>query len=438
MKPGLDKAELSTTTRPNQDLFRHVNGSWLDSTKIPEDRAVFGSFHMLADDSELAVKEILEDAANNPLPGVSQQIGDLYASFLDEERIEKLGATPLLADLEKIAAVSDLGQLHRLMGYLERMGVGGLWGSYIDNDPGNPERYLVHFYNGGLGLPDKDYYTDEKYQDVRDEYPKHIARMLVLAGWDKAEADSKASQILELESMIASKHWSRVESRDAEKTYNPKTFAELKALTPSILWDEYLSGLGLTDSFLERNVVMMPSFFEGMSDVLVPENLEALKTWLSWVYIRAQAPYLSGDFVAERFSFYGTKLTGQPVNRLRWKRAVSLVEGSLGEAVGQIYVNKHFPASSKSQMDTLVAHLIEAYRQSIDKLDWMTTQPRERLRKSCRSSPPRLVTRLSGTTTRASLFLAKTCCRTFKTFPRGSLILRSRKLVRLLIVMNGT
>ncbi|MGZ0244365.1 MAG: peptidase M13, partial [Actinomycetales bacterium] len=164
MKPGLDKAELSQTTKPTQDLFRHVNGSWLDSTEIPEDKAVFGSFHMLADDSELAVKEILEEAANNPLPGVSQQIGDLYASFLDEDRVEKLGATPLVDGLSKVNAVSNLKELHSLMGHLERMGVGGLWGSYIDNDPGNPERYLVHFYNGGLGLPDKDYYTDEKYK----------------------------------------------------------------------------------------------------------------------------------------------------------------------------------------------------------------------------------------------------------------------------------
>ena len=276
------------------------------------------------------------------------------------------------------------------MGHLERMGVGGLWGSYIDNDPGNPERYLVHFYNGGLGLPDKDYYTDEKYKDVREEYPQHISRMLVLAGLTQEEADSKADQILELETKIASKHWSRVESRDAEKTYNLKTFSELKTLAPSILWDEYLSGLGLTDSFLEWNVVMMPSFFEGLADVLTAENLDALKAWLGWVYIRAHAPYLSSDFVAERFSFYGTKLTGQPVNRSRWKRAVSLVEGSLGEAVGQIYVDKHFPASSKSQMDTLVAHLIEAYRQSIDKLEWMTDATKERAQEKLSKFTPKI------------------------------------------------
>lgn len=390
MKPGLDKAELSSSISPTQDLFRHVNGSWLDNTEIPEDKAVYGSFYLLADDSELAVRQILEEASDNPTAGVSQQIGDLYASFLDEDKIEQLGAQPLAEDLAKIAAVSDFKQLFRLIGALERTGVGGLWGSYIDNDPGNPERYLVHLYNGGLGLPDKDYYTDEKYLDVRTEYPLHMARMFELAGWSKADAEKSAKLILELETKIAAIHWSRVESRDAEATYNLKTFADLKNLNPSIHWDEYLSGLGLTDSFLEWNVVMMPSFFEGLDKILVEENLESLKTWLSWIFIRAHAPYLSKDFVSERFAFYGTTLTGQPVNRPRWKRAVSLVEGSLGEAVGQIYVEKHFPASSKTQMDKLVAHLIEAYRQSIDQLEWMTAETKAKAQQKLNKFTPKI------------------------------------------------
>lgn len=390
MKPGLETASFNLSTKPTRDLFQHVNGGWLDKTEIPEDKAVYGSFYMLADDAELAVKEILEEAAADPKPGVSQQIGELYASFLDEERIQKLGAAPLAADLEKISSVSNLKELFHLMGQLERMGVGGLWGSYIDNDPGNPERYLVHFYNGGLGLPDKDYYTDEKYQDVKSEYPLHISRMFELAGVDKSTANKNAANILALETLIASKHWSRVESRDAEKTYNLKTFEELKKLTPSILWEEYLAGLELTDSFLEWNVVMMPSFFEGLSEVLTMEHLETLKVWLSWLFIRAHAPYLSDDFVAERFSFYGTKLTGQPVNRSRWKRAVSLVEGSLGEAVGKIYVEKHFPPSSKTQMDKLVAHLIEAYRQSIDQLDWMTDETKQKAQTKLQKFTPKI------------------------------------------------
>ena len=374
MKPGLDKAELNHSIRPQDDLFRHVNGLWLENTSIPEDQAVYGSFMILRDDSELAVKEVLEDAAANPRPGVAQQIGDLYASFLDEDRIEKLGAQPLKDGLDRIASVSNRSEFFRLLGALEREGVPGIWGSYVDNDAGNPERYLVHMYQGGIGLPDKDYYTDEKYEDIRTEYVPHISRMLMLAGWSATDAIDAAQAIYALESKIATHHWSRVESRDAEKTYNLKDLAGLKSLNKKILWDEYLAGAQLKNSLLDWNVVMMPSFFEGIEELLSDDHLETWKLWLSWVLVRSYAPYLSSGFVEERFAFYGTKLTGQPVNRPRWKRAVGLVEGSLGEAVGQIYVEKHFPASSKKKMEELVGHLIEAYRQSITNLDWMTEE----------------------------------------------------------------
>ncbi|MEY5024066.1 MAG: hypothetical protein RL569_979 [Actinomycetota bacterium] len=374
MKPGLDKAELNHSIRPQDDLFRHVNGLWLENTSIPEDQAVYGSFMILRDDSELAVKEVLEDAAANPRPGVAQQIGDLYASFLDEDRIEKLGAQPLEDGLDRIASVSNRSEFFRLLGALEREGVPGIWGSYVDNDAGNPERYLVHMYQGGIGLPDKDYYTDEKYEDIRTEYVPHISRMLMLAGWSATDAIDAAQAIYALESKIATHHWSRVESRDAEKTYNLKDLAGLKSLNKKILWDEYLAGAQLKNSLLDWNVVMMPSFFEGIEELLSDDHLETWKLWLSWVLVRSYAPYLSSGFVEERFAFYGTKLTGQPVNRPRWKRAVGLVEGSLGEAVGQIYVEKHFPASSKKKMEELVGHLIEAYRQSITNLDWMTEE----------------------------------------------------------------
>ena len=378
MKPGLDKAELNHNIRPQDDLFRHVNGQWLENTPIPEDQAVYGSFMILRDDSELAVKEVLEEAAANPRPGVAQQIGDLYASFLDEDRIEKLGAEPMQDGLGRISNISDRKDLFKLLGAFEREGLPGIWGSYVDNDAGNPERYLVHLYQGGIGLPDKEYYTDEKYEDIRTEYVPHISRMLMLAGWSATDAIEAAQTIFDLEAKIAKHHWSRVESREAEKTYNLKDLAGLKALNKKILWDEYLAGAELKSSLLDWNVVMMPSFFEGIEDLLADEHLEAWKLWLSWVLVRSYAPYLSSAFVEERFAFYGTKLTGQPVNRPRWKRAVGLVEGSLGEAVGQIYVEKNFPASSKQKMEVLVGHLTEAYRQSIKNLDWMTEETKVR------------------------------------------------------------
>ncbi|MEY3972209.1 MAG: hypothetical protein RLY84_602 [Actinomycetota bacterium] len=378
MNPGLDKAAINQSIRPQDDLFRHVNGSWLDNTEIPEDKAVYGSFHMLADDSELAVKAILEEAANDPKPGVSQQIGNLYSSFLDEERIEKLGSDPIKPGLERIEAINDYADFFSMIGAFERAGVSGLWGSYVDNDPGNPERYLVHLYQGGIGLPDKDYYTDEKYQEIREAYAVHLAKLFELAGWSEVEAKENAKQIYALEEKIAAVHWNRVESRDAEKTYNLRTFAQLKELSPNIGWADYLAGASLKENLLSENVVMMPSFFEGLSKLLTKENLTVFKLAMAMDLIRSYAPYLSSNFVEERFSFYGQKLTGQPVNRPRWKRAVTVVEGSLGEAVGQLYIERHFPAQSKTRMDALVSYLIKAYEMSIKSLDWMSDETKQK------------------------------------------------------------
>ena len=390
MQPGLDKAGIKSSIRAQDDLFRHVNGAWFDETEIPEDKAVYGSFHILADDSELAVKEILEEASKDPRTGVSQQIGDLYASFLDQEKIDSQGSDPIRPDLERINAVSTLDDYFVLLAQLERQGISGLWGSYIDNDAGNPERYLVHLYQGGLGLPDEDYYFNEKYQDIREDYVPHLSRMLMLSGIEASDAISQAKAIFELETKIAKFHWNRVEVRDAEKTYNLKSFEDLKNLSRNVPWDEYLKASKLEASFLEWNVVATPSFFEGLDSILIVENLEALKSWLKLGLIRAYAPYLASEFVDERFSFYGKKLTGQPMNRPRWKRAVTLVQGGLGEAIGEIYVQKHFPPTSKNHMDKLVGHLIEAYRQSISELDWMTQETKVRALEKLEKFTPKI------------------------------------------------
>jgi putative endopeptidase len=390
MKPGLDSASINPKINPTHDLFRHVNGTWLDETEIPEDKAVFGSFHMLADDAELAVREVLEAAAANPTQGVAQQIGDLYSCFLDEEAIEQRGSEPLESDLTRIAAVGNNEDLFTLLGEFEAEGGSGLWGSYIDNDPGDPERYLVHLYQGGLGLPDESYYFDEKYEEIREQYVPHISRMLMLAGSDATSAIEEAKAIFELETKIAKHHWDRVESRDAEKTYNLKSFEELKHLSTSIPWDAYINGMNYKKPLMSEVVVMMPSFFEGLGELLYPENLESIKSLLKLMAIRSYAPYLSSGFVDERFAFYGKTLTGQPINRPRWKRAVTLVEGSLGEAIGQIYVDKYFPQSSKAHMDKLVGHLIEAYRQSIDGLTWMTPETKAKAQEKLSKFTPKI------------------------------------------------
>ena len=376
--PGIDATSLSKQTRAQDDLFRHVNGSWLDKTEIPEDKAIYGSFHMLADASEEAVKLILEEAAANPKPGVSQQIGDLYACFLDEAKANELGAEPIKADLDRVQAISSLGDATKLLGEFERTGTSGIFGMYVDNDPNDPTRYQVNLYQGGLGLPDEAYYREEKHKEILEAYQVHVGKMFALAGWDKAKAEAAAKTVVELETTLASKHWDNVATRDADKTNNPTKFAELQKLTPTFDWKLWFAGSGIDPKALEESIVMMPSFFEGLSAVYSESNLESLKTWLSWNVISSKAAYLSQEFVDERFSFYGTKLTGAPVNRARWKRAVSLVEGSLGEAVGKIYVEKYYPPEAKAKMDQLVDYLIQAYRQSIQELEWMSEETKKK------------------------------------------------------------
>jgi putative endopeptidase len=378
LTPGIDASSLDKQTRAQDDLFRHVNGTWLDNTAIPEDKAIYGSFHMLADASEEAVKLILEEAAANPKPGVSQQIGDLYACFLDEAKANELGAEPIKADLNQVAQLKTIGEATKLLGEFERTGTSGIFGMYVDNDPNDPTRYQVNLYQGGLGLPDEAYYREDKHKEILEAYQVHVGKMFELAGWDKEKAEAAAKTVVELETTLASKHWDNVATRDADKTNNPTKFADLQKLTPTFEWNLWFEGAGIDPKVLSESIVMMPSFFEGLDSVYSEENLEHLKTWLSWNVISSKAAYLSQEFVDERFAFYGTKLTGAPVNRARWKRAVSLVEGSLGEAVGKIYVEKYYPPEAKAKMDQLVEYLIQAYRESIQELEWMSDETKKK------------------------------------------------------------
>ena len=370
-KPGLDFDNFDKSVRPQDDLFRHVNGTWLREFSIPEDQATYGSFQLLRDLSEKQVHEILEEAAANPQPGVSQKIGDMYRSFSDEAQANALGKTPIDADLDRIANIKDLESLTELIGELSVQGIDSLFGMYVNNDPGNPDRYLVNIYQGGLGLPDEAYYHDEKYAEFREAYVPFIANILQLAGWSQSDADDAAKRIFEFETALSKHHWNVVDSRDAEKTYNLFTLDQLEELSGNFNWRTWLKGADIKQNVLAENVVLTPSFFEGLDSVYTQENLETLKLWLAFNLISQMAPYLSDDFVNTRFEFYGKKLNGAPQLRARWKRAVQAVEGSLGEAVGEIYVAKHFPPAAKARMDELVHNLIEAYRESILGLDWM-------------------------------------------------------------------
>ncbi|WP_454114531.1 M13 family metallopeptidase [Microbacterium lacticum] len=375
LRSGIELSELSPGVRPQDDLFGHVNGAWLERTEIPEDKARWGSFHLIAEQAERDVRAIIEASAEAEPGTETRKIGDLYTSFMDTARIEALGATPLREQLARIDAIDSVPALLRTVGELEREGVGGLFGTYIEPDPGNPERYVVFIVQSGLSLPDESYYRLENFAHTRTAFREYASTMLGLAGLTDA---SDADRILALETEIASHHWDNVRSRDAVATYNLMSWDEVRELVGVDLdpWRDAVAP-GHEDGFAEIDV-NQPSALAGLGTLLTEERLDDWKAWLRLHVIRASAAFLSQDFVDANFAFYGTELTGVPVNRERWKRGVSFVEAAMGEAVGKVYVERHFPPAAKEAMDELVANLIEAYRQSIEGLEWMTPATRER------------------------------------------------------------
>jgi putative endopeptidase len=371
---GIDLGELDANVRPQDDLFRHVNGKWIDRTEIPSDKARYGSFYLLAEEAEKAVREIIEEAHNAAPGSVERSFGDLYVSFMDEERIEKLGAAPLEPLLREVAAVDSIPALLATLGGLERKGTSGFLQLFVDNDPGNPERYLVFLEQAGLGLPDESYYREDTFAEIRTKYVEYLERILTLAGLD--DAATRAARIFALETDIASKHWDNVKSRDSEATYNLASWDELAESAKGIDLATWTEAIDAPAGVFAEVVVRQPSFIEALPSLLVADRLDGWRDWLAWQVIRSNASYLSSAFVDANFDFYGRTLTGTPELRARWKRGVSLVEGSLGEAVGRIYVERHFPQAAKAAMDVLVANLVEAYRESITSLEWMTETTR--------------------------------------------------------------
>jgi len=375
---GIDTDDLDPKVRAQDDLFRHANGRWIDSTEIPSDKARYGSFYILAEEAEKAVHAIIEEAQKAPAGTEERKFGDLFASFMNEKRIEELGWGAIADDLAAAAAVTDIPAFVAALGRLERAGVGGFLQAFVDNDPGDPERYLVFLEQGGIGLPDESYFREPKFADIRDAYRAHLERMLGMAGIPDATA--AAQRIFDLETDIAAQHWDNVRCRDSVATYNPMTWDAARALggERSGLLGAWLEALDVPAASFAEVVVRQPSFLEGLAPLLTADRLDAWRNWLQWQVIRSSAPYLHAEVVAANFDFYGKTLTGTPELRARWKRGVSVVEGAMGEAIGKVYVDRHFPGAAKVAMDDLVAHLVEAYRQSIAQLEWMTDATRER------------------------------------------------------------
>ncbi|MFG1790723.1 M13 family metallopeptidase [Nocardia sp. NPDC049149] len=382
---GIDLTYLDQGVRVQDDLFAHVNGAWLDDYEIPADRAVDGAFRTLYDQAELDVQAIIQNAsAESAAPGSdARKIGDLYTSFMDTDAVAVAGLTPIAGELAAIHEIADRSAFAGLLGRLQRTGVGGAVGVYVDTDDKDSSRYLAHATQSGIGLPDESYYRQDEYADIRTEYIAHIGRVFALAAADPgiaavlpADLDTVGQRVFELERKLAAGHWDVVRRRDAERSYNLTTFAELVAAHPEFDWAAWTSGLteGTEKSGPEvfaEVVVRQPDYLDTFAEVWSAQSQADWQAWAAWRVFRSRAPYLTDAFVEESFGFYGRTLTGAQENRERWKRGVGLVQDLLGEAVGKLYVAQHFPPEAKARMVELVANLQEAYRRNIAQLDWM-------------------------------------------------------------------
>ena len=373
-KSGINLSNLKSSVRPEDDLYRHVNGSWIDQAIIPNDRSSDGAFYALYQQAEAQVREIIEEAAaSNSAPGsISAKIGDLYRSFMDEARIDLLGIAPISKDFTRALSITNSQDFFQALGEFEARGLGGLFYQYITTDNMDSNTNIAYIGQSGLSLPDEAYYREEEFAEIRSALLLHIEKMFNLAKIENAPEHAK--RILVLETQIAACHWDAVRDRDATLTYNKMSYSELLTCAPGFDWDLWISASGTPKKVLESCVVRQPSFFTGVGELLKNFDAAAWSSWLAWHLLSGAASYLSSDFVSENFAFYGTTLSGTPELKARWKRGVGLVEGSLGEAVGQVYVDRHFPPEAKVRMVELVANLIEAYRVDIAALDWMTPE----------------------------------------------------------------
>jgi putative endopeptidase len=357
---------MDTAVRPQDDLYRHFGGAWLANYEIPADRASDGVARALYDEAEAQVRAIIEGATGS---GEAQKIGDLYKSFMDTAAITARGITPIQKDLAAVDVITDLKSFIKTMAELELRGLGGIFGAAIYADSMNSSMNIFHIGQGGLSLPDEAYYREEQYQEIRTAFIDHIEKMGNLAS-----VQLDGAEILALETQIAAHHWDQVKDRDATLTYNKHTREQALALAPNLDFELWAKHSGIPAQAFDDLNIHEPSFFSGISDLLAnfDNQIGQWKSWLKWNIISGSAAYLTDDLVNQNFAFYGTTLSGTPQIRERWKRGVSLVQGSLGEAIGKVYVELYFPAQAKSEMLELVDNLKIAYRQSIETLPWMS------------------------------------------------------------------
>ncbi len=370
---GIDLTARNSAVKPGDDFFAFANGTWFDKFQIPADKSSYGMANKLDDDARANVRTIIEDAAaGKPAAGtVEQKIGDYYASFMDTAKIEKDGLGAITPDLDRIAAVKDAAELSRLFG---EPGFQSPVGAYVNSDAKDPNSYTFEVFQAGLGLPDRDYYLkdDPKLKEMRTAYQAHVGRMLGLASVGDAEA--KAAKIMALETRIAQVHWAAERTRDTLANYNPKNRAALIAFAPGLDWQGMFDTMGI--GMWDRYNVNTPTALQGIARLVKSQPLDDWKAYMTYHHLHSHAPYLPKVVDDENFAFYGKTLVGRETQRERWQRGVDVVSGGLGEAIGQVYVKKHFPPDSKAKVNALIDNLKAAYKANIEKLEWMGADTR--------------------------------------------------------------
>ena len=391
VESGLDPAAFDKNVRPQDDLFRHVNGAWLNSTQIPADKASYGAFDILFDKAQADLRTIVEEAAKSPskTPGSdAQKIGDLYESFMNESRVEELGLNPLKPELDAIDALKTKSDVARHFAHFFKLNLINPIVGYVDGDAQEPGKDILYVFQGGLGLPDRDYYlkNDDKLKEYREKYVGFVGNILGMAG-DQAAAKS-AREIFVLETRLARAHWTNVENRDAVKTYNKVAIADLAKQFPGFDWNAWTTELGINNA--SALVVSQPSYFKALASTVDELPVDAWKPYLKASLLNGFAPYLNKALVDAEFGFYTTTLRGVKEQQPRWKRGVNAVNANLGEMLGKLYVDKHFKPEAKARMEALVANLRESYRVGIDKLEWMGPETKKQAQEKLAKFRPKI------------------------------------------------
>lgn len=374
LSSGIVLKNMDTSVKPGDDFYAYTNGTWLKNTSIPEDKSSYGGFAILHDEAQEDVLNIIKSSAEgNFAAGTDEQkVGGLYRSYMNMDKRNELGLTPLTAELAKINAISSYDDLATYFAYANKLGYGQPFsvGQYVDFK--NPDTYMILTWQSGLGLPEREYYfkQDDASKETRAEYVTHIQRMLKLAGLNEAAA--KADSIMALETRLAQQHMKKEQTRNMMALYNSVEVAALPELMPNFNWQAYLKEAQLQD--LDKIVVTQLDYMKALDGIIRDTDLATWKLFLQWGLVNAAADSLNAELDQANFDFYGKVLSGVEKQRPQWRRAVGLVNGNLGEIIGKVYVKKHFPPEAKERMMEMITNLLKAYEVSIKQLDWMTDE----------------------------------------------------------------